>query len=212
VKSPKLRTVQPPVSRAQARQPKLRESRRKGMTVSGFLMRLLALVLLAWGAGFLWFSLTLPDPAPLTDKTDAVVVLTGGEGRLLRGLAVLEAGAARRMLVSGVDRGTTPRDLAAAAGVKLNRFKTTDLGYGAVDTRSNAEETARWIKVHDFTSLRLVTSAGHMRRARLELTRVLPPSIIVVEDAVPVEPAAPSIATEYSKFLLRRAALAVGAS
>jgi uncharacterized SAM-binding protein YcdF (DUF218 family) len=182
------------------------------MGLSGVLVRLAALLLLGWLGGFLWFSLTLPDPAPLADRTDAVVVLTGGEGRLKRGLAVLEAGAARRMLVSGVDRGTTRRDLAAAAGVSLKHLSTTDLGYAASDTRSNAEETARWIKDHGFASLRLVTSAGHMRRARLELTRVLPPGVPVIEDAVPVEPAAPSIAFEYSKYLLRRVALAAGAA
>lgn len=182
------------------------------MGAGGVIVRLLALLGLGWLAGFLWFSLTLPDPAPLSAKTDAVVVLTGGEGRLLRGLAVLEAGASQRMLVSGVDRGTTRRDLAAAADVSLKRLATTDLGYGASDTRSNAEETARWIAQHDFTSLRLVTSAGHMRRARLELTRVLPPSVTVIEDAVPVEPAAPSIAFEYSKYLLRWSALSLGAT
>jgi uncharacterized SAM-binding protein YcdF (DUF218 family) len=64
---------------------------------------------------------------------------------------------------------------------------------------------------HDFSTIRLVTSAGHMRRARLELSRVLPPSVLVVSDAVPVEPKAPSIAAEYSKYLLRRAALTMGA-
>ncbi len=212
MKAPKSRQGQAPISRAQAKQPKLRESRRKRIGVGGIIVRLFALLALVWGAGFLWFSLTLPKPAPLSAETDAVVVLTGGEGRLLRGLAVLDAGAARRMLVSGVDRGTTRRDLAAAAGVSLKRLSKTDLGYGASDTRSNAEESARWIKAQDFTSLRLVTSAGHMRRARLELTRVLPATVTVIEDAVPVEPAAPSIAFEYSKYLLRRSALALGAA
>jgi hypothetical protein len=50
-----------------------------------------------------------------------------------------------------------------------------------------------------------------VRRARLELSRVLPRSVLVVSDAVPVEPKAPSIAAEYSKYLLRRAALSLGA-
>lgn len=212
MKAPKSRQAQAPLSRQQAQQPRLREGRRKRTSATGIVVRLLALVALAWGAGFLWFSLTLPKPAPLADATDAVVVLTGGEGRLLRGLAVLEAGAAQRMLVSGVDRGTTRRDLASAAGISLKRLSKTDLGYGASDTRSNAAETARWIKTHDFASLRLVTSAGHMRRARLELARVLPAGVAVVEDAVPVEPTALSIAFEYSKFLLRRIALALGAA
>jgi uncharacterized SAM-binding protein YcdF (DUF218 family) len=181
------------------------------MTVAGIVGRLVALLGLGWAGGFLWFSLTLPDPAPITVSTDAVVVLTGGTGRLARGLAVLEAGSAKRMLVSGVDRHTTRKQLAAAANIPKARFDTTDLGYEAIDTRSNAEETARWVALHDFSTIRLVTSAGHMRRARLELSRVLPHSVLVVSDAVPVEPKAPSIAAEYSKYLLRRAALALGA-
>ena len=178
--------------------------------LAGSLGRLVAVLVLGWFGGFLWFSLTLPDPAPIGVRTDAVVVLTGGKGRLKRGLAVIEAGSARRMLVSGVDRITTRKQLAAAAGVKKARLGTTDLGYEAVDTRSNAEETMRWVARHRYNSIRLVTSAGHMRRARLELSRVLPRGITVISDAVPVEAKAPSIAAEYSKYLLRRAALAMG--
>ena len=182
------------------------------MTFLGAIGRAVALLALCWLGGFLWFSLTLPDPAPLKQPTDAVVVLTGGAGRLARGLAVIDAGSAQRMLVSGVGRTTTRKQLAAAAGVRMARLKTTDLGYEAIDTRSNAEETARWVKRHDYGTIRLVTSAGHMRRARLELARVLPPSVTVVSDAVPVEPQAPGIATEYSKYLLRRFALMTGAA
>lgn len=177
-----------------------------------WLARLIALPLLGWVLGFLWFSLTLPGPAPLSAKSDGVVVLTGGAGRFRRGLAVVEAGAARRMLVSGVGRTTTRKQLAAAYDMPVTRLGTIDLGYAAVDTRSNAEETARWVARHRFSSIRLVTSAGHMRRARLELARVLPPGIAVLPDAVPSEPKAPGLAFEYTKWLARRAALLAGAA
>jgi uncharacterized SAM-binding protein YcdF (DUF218 family) len=110
-----------------------------------WLARLLALPLLAWALGFLWFSLTLPAAAPLSATSDGVVVLTGGAGRFRRGLAVVEAGSARRMLVSGVGRNTTRRQLAAAFDIDIKRLRTTDLGYAAQDTRSNAEETAAWV-------------------------------------------------------------------
>jgi uncharacterized SAM-binding protein YcdF (DUF218 family) len=186
-----------------------RGARRRGS--SGVVFRLLAALGLAWAAGLLWFSLTLPDPAPIAARTDAVVVLTGGKGRLARGLDVLEAGSAPRMLISGVAQTTTRAQLAEAAQVPLRRLATTDLGYGAVDTRSNAEETMRWVQRRKVSSLRLVTSAGHMRRARLELDRVLPPGITVLPDAVPHDPGAPGIPWEYSKYLLRRAALGLGA-
>ena len=177
-----------------------------------WLARIAALPLLGWMLGLIWFSLTLPGPAPLTVKSDGVVVLTGGAGRFQRGLAVVEAGAARRMLISGVGRTTSRRQLAAAFGVAKRRLKSTDLGYEAVDTRSNAEETARWVAQHEFRSIRLVTSAGHMRRARLELSRVLPADVKVLPDAVPSEPKAHGLAFEYSKWLLRRGALLLGAA
>ena len=187
-------------------------ARAGGIGIGGVLARLAALAALLWCGGFLWFSLTLPPPALKSIHTDAVVVLTGGAGRLKRGLSVLEAGSARRMLVSGVDRGTTRKQLAAAAGISKVRLTTTDLGYEAVDTRSNAQETARWVAHNKFESIRLVTSAGHMRRARMELAQALPAGVSVLPDAVPVEPKAPTIATEYSKYLLRRFALLTGAA
>ncbi len=185
--------------------------RRDKIGLGGLLGRLIGLAILLWLGGFLWFSLTLPGPAPLATRTDAIVVLTGGQGRLKRGLEVLDAGSARRMLVSGVGRDVTKKQLAAAAGVGRARLDKADLGHEAVDTRSNAEETARWVKEHDYGSIRLVTAAGHMRRARLELARVLPATITVLSDAVPVEPQAVTIAQEYSKYLLRRGALLFGA-
>ena len=183
--------------------------RRARMSAAGIAVRVAAVPLLLWGAGLLWFSLSLPDPAPLSARTDAVVVLTGGGGRLARGLAVVGARAAPRMLLSGVGRATRAQ-IAEANGVGLDVLKGIDLGYEAVDTRSNAEETARWVARNGFTSIRLVTSAGHMRRARLELMSTLPASVRILPDAVPVEPAAPTIAAEYSKYLLRRFARNTG--
>lgn len=193
------------------RTPKLRSpfEARARLSPLAIIGRLLAAVVLLWLAGWLWFSLTLPEPAALATRTDAVVVLTGGGGRLARGLEVLAAGSAPRLLLSGVGRATRAQ-IAEANGVTLQQLRGVDLGYEAVDTRSNAEETARWVARNDFKSLRLVTSAGHMRRARLELSATLPAAVRIVPDAVPVEPRAPGIATEYTKYLVRRFARNVG--
>jgi X-X-X-Leu-X-X-Gly heptad repeat protein len=180
-------------------------------------VRIGAIVVLAWLAGFTWFALTLPVAVPLAVTTDAVVVLTGGAGRLARGVATLEAGSAQRMLVSGVGEHVGERigkpALAALVGAPLKLFNArVDLGYAAVDTRSNAIETTAWTQRHGYGSLRLVTSAAHMRRARLELAAQMPPKVRIVEDAVPTEPWTDSIAREYSKYLLRLAALSAGAT
>ena len=181
--------------------------------VFGVALRLGAVIVLAWLAGFAWFALTLPTAVPLAVTTDAVVVLTGGAGRLARGIATLDAGSAKRMFVSGVGAHIGKAALAASIGAPLKRFTgAVDLGYAAVDTRSNAVETTAWTQRHGYRSLRLVTSAAHMRRARLELAAHMPASVTIVEDAVPTEPGADSIAREYSKYLLRVAALAAGAA
>lgn len=169
--------------------------------------RLVGLVALAWALGFAVFMLALARPAPAGLRTDAVVVPTGGAGRIPRGLAVLEAGQARRMLVSGVAPGLRKRDLIATYGYAPVIACCVDLGREAVDTRSNAEETARWVREHGYRSVRLVTSDWHMARARMELGAALDPEVTIVRDGVPVEQRLGLLVNEYNKLILRRIAL-----
>ena len=195
------------------------------MSATGLLVRVGAVAALVWLTGFVLFTATLPEATPLAVATDAVVVLTGGPGRLARGVAVMQAGSARRMLVSGVgeavtraelaatlDAGIDGRSLDAAARLANRRLLAAqvDLGYSAVDTRSNAAETTDWMAANNFKSLRLVTSAWHMRRAELELRAQLPADIAIITDAVPNEPAATRVAREYNKLLLRWVVLKLG--
>lgn len=189
-----------------------RRARQRPGAVAAF-ARFALLAGVALLAGFGWFALTQPGPAPLDLDTDAVVVLTGGPGRLARGLAVLRAESARRLLVSGVDQEVEVTELANAADERPSLFAAkVDLDRAAVDTRSNAAETAAWMAKRGYRSLRLVTSAAHMRRARLELDAVLPDNIAVVADAVPQSPSVRGLWSEYTKYLLRRVALAAGAA
>ena len=46
--------------------------------------RIFAAITLLWALGFLWFAVALPQPAG-EEKTDGVIVLTGGKGRIDRG-------------------------------------------------------------------------------------------------------------------------------
>ncbi|MBX9860954.1 MAG: YdcF family protein [Sphingomonas sp.] len=172
--------------------------------------RLVALIALAWVLGFGWFMLALPGPADAR-PTDAIVVLTGGAGRIDRGLELLRARAAKRMLVSGVDPKVRPIDLAVEYKTPPALFACCiDLGREAVDTRSNAEETRDWVRRHGYKSVRLVTSDWHLRRARLELAYALGPDVTVEGDGVAGNPRAPLLLAEYNKYLLRRFALAFG--
>lgn len=172
--------------------------------------RLLSLVLILWLLGFVLFMLTLPRP--LAERTtDAIVVPTGGPGRIDRGLALLQDHAARRMLISGVAPQVRPGELAAEYKVPRRLFACCiDLGHEAVDTQSNAEETARWVSQHGYKSVRLVTSDWHMARARLELVHALGNQVEVVRDGVPSDPRFGLLVAEYNKLLLRQIALWTG--
>lgn len=165
---------------------------------------------LVWALGFLWFTVALPQPAD-TMTTDAVIVPTGGAGRIAQGLQVLDDGLAERMLVSGVDPEVTAEEFAAEFEVDETRMECcVALGFAAVDTRSNAAETAQWVEDNDVTSLRLVTTDWHMRRAAGELDRTLPASVKVVRDAVPSEPSMANLFLEYHKLLASWAAGLLG--
>lgn len=172
--------------------------------------RLLVLIALAWVVGFGWFMLALPGPAD-DRPTDAIVVMTGGPGRIDRGLALLRAHAAQRMLVSGVGTNVGPRALANEYKVSPGLFSCCiDLGHEAIDTKSNAEETRDWIRRRGYKSVRLVTSDWHLRRARLELANALGPDVMVIGDGVPGNPKAPLLLSEYNKLLVRYFALGLG--
>lgn len=173
--------------------------------------RTCALLLLAWALGFGIFMLSLGKPLDAR-KTDGIVVLTGASGRIDRGLAVLRAGDAQRMLVSGVDPDVRPIEFAVQYKIDRKLFGCCiELGWQAIDTRSNAEETAAWVKRNGFKSVRLVTTDWHMPRARMELAHLLGSDVDVVGDAVRSTPGYRVLLREYHKYLVRRVALWVGA-
>jgi len=170
--------------------------------------RFFAGALIVWALGFVWFAIDLPGPArggAEGVRTDAVVVPTGGAGRIERGLQIMATGRSGHMLVSGVDPEVKPREFAVQFKVPMKAMECCiTLGYEAVDTRGNAAEIAKWIAESDYRSVRLVTTDWHMRRASGELRHVLPDSISVVEDAAPSEPSLQTLFLEYHKLLASR--------
>lgn len=173
------------------------------------ILRLVSLAAIAWSLGFATFMLLLAEPAEGI-RTDAIVVPTGGAGRIDRGLRLLQAKQARRVLITGVAPGVRKADLAREYGRAALIGCSVDLGDEAVDTRSNAEETAAWVRAHRFRSVRLVTSDWHMARARMELGAALGNEVRIVRDGVRSEQRLGLLVNEYNKLLLRRAALWAG--
>ncbi|MGX7950951.1 YdcF family protein [Tsuneonella sp. HG249] len=163
--------------------------------------RAAAFLAIVYAFGFLWFAAALPQPAG-DYTTDAVVVPTGGPGRIARGLELIASKQAEAMLVTGVDPEVKPGEFAAEYKVSGRTMECcVTLGFAAVDTRSNAAETADWMKQRGYGSLRLVTTDWHMRRAAGELANALPPEITIVRDAVPSRPRLGILFLEYNKLL-----------
>ena len=127
------------------------------------------IALFLWLGGFLHFVTELPRrQAQHPGINDAIVVLTGGRGRLQVGLRMLAAGRGARLLISGVKLGISALELRDIQAEAAEVFSCcVDLGYQAHDTRGNAIETSLWARHHGYRSLHLVTASYHMPRSLL---------------------------------------------
>ena len=158
--------------------------------------------LLVYLIGMAWFMTSLPGAAG-AERTDGIVVLTGGQGRLARGFELITQGSADRMLISGVDSAVRPEELAAEYRVPLALIRErVDLGRAATDTRTNGEEVAEWVRRHDMKSIRIVTNDWHMRRARKEISWRVDSRTEVIADGVPSPRSFGQLFLEYNKYLI----------
>jgi uncharacterized SAM-binding protein YcdF (DUF218 family) len=175
-----------------------------------FLFRAVLAVLVVYLVGYGAFAAMLPGPAG-DERTDAIVVLTGGSGRLERGFGLLERGTSRRMFISGVNRLVRPQELAEVHEVDPRLFDCcVVLEKESTDTRSNADQVARWAERRGIRSIRLVTNEVHMPRARYELRKRVGDRLVIVQDGVPSDPDFKDIFFEYNNYVLGRAADLIG--
>lgn len=173
------------------------------------IVRFGSLLLIAYALGFLLFGVTLASPAPRdAPPTDAIVVITGGEGRIEQAMDMLAQRKGKRLLIAGADPSVTKDDLVRRLQGRRALMKCcVDLGSESVDTRSNAEEARRWLERKRYRSARLITSDWHMRRAAYEFDRQLDGKVAITQDAVKSEPHFMTLFAEYNKYVLRRLAV-----
>jgi uncharacterized SAM-binding protein YcdF (DUF218 family) len=137
-----------------------------------------AVAVMVWAAGLLAFAdrVSRLTPAEEPAPADGIVAFTGGSDlRLEAATRLLEDGAGRRLLVSGVNRRATRADVWGVMGAAKPVFDCcVDLGFTAADTIGNARETAQWARALGYRRLILVTADYHTPRAMLELSGAMP--------------------------------------
>jgi uncharacterized SAM-binding protein YcdF (DUF218 family) len=140
------------------------------------LIAALAMVFVGASVGFVGFIKQLHGaeikPA---GKADGIVVLTGGSSRVSDAMELLAGGYGKRLLISGVRRTNAASDISRSLPDNQSLLSCcVDLDRSAVNTRSNAAETRRWVHERGFKSLIVVTSNYHMPRAIVELSHAMP--------------------------------------
>ncbi|WP_262692031.1 YdcF family protein [Kordiimonas aestuarii] len=175
---------------------------RKKTSITRHIVRVFAYLVAAWLLGFGYFLMTMPEEPAEMQGADAIVVLTGGAGRLEAGLELLEAKVAKRMLISGVNPVVKSGDLSALTGAEQTLFNCcVDLGKAALNTKGNADETAEWANVYGFSSIVLVTADYHMPRSLILFRRAMP-KVHIVAHPVSGEWPILFLAKEYSKYIV----------
>ncbi|MDP6405332.1 MAG: YdcF family protein [Alphaproteobacteria bacterium] len=174
----------------------------------------MAALTLVWLGGLLWFAAQLPseveDPY---SQSDGIVVLTGGATRLAAGFALLDAGKAKQLFISGVHRGTSREHIKRLMEQAPARFECcVDLGKTAEDTAGNAAETATWVARRAIQTLRVVTAGYHMPRSLLEFRQAMPEVTLIAHPVFPEHVkletwwrwpgTALLLAGEFSKYLI----------
>jgi uncharacterized SAM-binding protein YcdF (DUF218 family) len=176
-------------------------------------LRLAIFAGIAFVVGFGFFLRLLPnEEVALQRNADGIVVLTGGTARVTDALELLAAHRGKRLLITGVNPGTTTNDIAHQV-TDYSRILAccVDLDYSAMNTLGNAVQTRRWAIDRGFHSLIIVTSAYHMPRAMAEIAHQLPDVTLiafpVVADRLRVEPwwangtSTRLVLSEYFKYL-----------
>jgi uncharacterized SAM-binding protein YcdF (DUF218 family) len=163
--------------------------------------------------GFFWFLWRIPAQEVQLDRNaDGIVVLTGGAARIPDAIELLAAQRGHRLLITGVHRATSAREIARLTPLYAKYFSCCiDLDRSALNTFGNAIEARRWAHEHNFNTLIVVTSNWHMPRAMIELEHQLPDLTLipypVVSDRMKTEPwwsngdSARLIVAEYLKYL-----------
>lgn len=177
---------------------------------SQFMLWLL-LLMLVWLGGLGWFIKEIPEkntqPLP---AAEAIVVLTGGKGRLETALILLAEGKGSMLFISGAGKEVAIRDViersSPATQIALRKRFSGKLpiviGSDAENTIGNAGETKKWLAATGYKSLLLVTSNYHMPRSLVEFRAAMPGISFIAAPVFPEDFSTDDIHDDDNRALL----------
>ena len=142
--------------------------------------RIINFLFIFWIAGLIWFLFQFEaTDINKIEKADAIIVLTGSQGRIDAGINLLFQKKAPILFISGVGKKTKLEDLSRyLISFDHKQIKPLEnsiyLGHFASTTKENAIETSDWIIKHNCKSIILVTSDYHMQRSLFLLKKYMP--------------------------------------
>ena len=108
------------------------------------------------------------------NKIDGIVVLTGDQYRIAKGIELLKNYPDKKLLISGVNKNINAIDIMKKFPNNKSFFECCiDIGKDAKNTFENIIETFKWMKSNEFTSIIIVTSDYHVPRVKLEINRFI---------------------------------------
>lgn len=108
------------------------------------------------------------------NNIDGIVVLTGDQFRIAKGIELLKRNPNKKLLISGVNKNINQVDIMKEFPNSKNFFQCCiDIGKDAKNTFENIIETFEWMKSNEFTSIIIVTSDYHLPRVKLEINRFI---------------------------------------
>jgi len=131
-----------------------------------------------------------PEPTGKCAKADAIVAVSGGDtrARTLEAVQLYHAGWAPKLIFSGAaadenspSNASAMEKIALSAGVPATDVMVEEFSR---TTAENALNTSKFIAEQNIEKIVLVTSAYHQRRALLEFSSDLGPSVAILNHPV----------------------------
>ena len=153
-----------------ARAPAVRRTTQRAVAAAAVALVLMGVLLTA--RLFVW------PPSGSPSRVDAVVVLSGDRGeRLARGLALMEAGVSKTLVLDGAPDSELVLELCRGG----QPFEVVCLRPQPDSTRHEARAAAELASDRGWESVAVVTTTAHLTRAGLLFRRCMPTSVVMVE-------------------------------